>query len=266
MHSTRIAIASLASLVFAAAAQAAPIALNSPAATYSQSFDSLAASGTNPWANDSTINGWSLFTFGGSAPATIIASNGGSNSGSFTSYGANGDSERALGALGSGGSYFGSPASNTVAGYIAVALQNTSNVAFDSVTVGFDGEQWRNGGNTTAQTMVMEYGYGASFAGVTTWTATGFDWTSPVTGSTAAAVVGNTAGLVSGVGGTLATAWVPGDTLWLRWIERNDTGNDHGLAIDNFQVSVTAIPEPGTVALLLAGLAGVGFVVRRRRV
>jgi len=34
--------------------------------------------------------------------------------------------------------------------------------------------------------------------------------------------------------------------------------------IDNFTVNMTLIPEPGTYALLLAGLAVIGFVARRR--
>lgn len=44
------------------------------------------------------------------------------------------------------------------------------------------------------------------------------------------------------------------------------TGNDH-LAIDNVSVAVAAqpIPEPGSYALMLAGLCAVGFVAARRR-
>jgi hypothetical protein len=34
---------------------------------------------------------------------------------------------------------------------------------------------------------------------------------------------------------------------------------------DRINLTVSVVPEPGTVALWLAGLAGVGFVVRRRR-
>jgi len=41
---------------------------------------------------------------------------------------------------------------------------------------------------------------------------------------------------------------------------RNDS---YGSSLDN--VSVTAVPEPGTYALMFGGLAAVGFVARRRR-
>lgn len=140
-------------------------------------------------------------------------------------------------------------------------------------TIGFDGEQWRNGGPTTtggpvfAQPMVFEYGFGASFGAVSNWVSPGggFDWTSPVFSGTAGAVDGNTTGRVAGVGGTVATSWASGDTLWVRWTERNDFGNDHALAIDNLSLTVTPVPEPETYAMLLAGLAVLGGVARRRR-
>lgn len=246
------------------------INVNAAAFTYSESFDSLTTNiSTAPataWANDSTLPGWSLFTGAGAAIATYAADNGGSNTGFFRSFGATAAGERALGGTASGGAYFGSPAAGAVAGYIAVGLTNTSGLVLDSFTLRFDGEQWRNGGNTTAQTMVLQYGYGASFAAVTTWSVPGgnFDWASPVATATAAAVDGNVAGRVANRGGTVNTSWALGDTLWVRWIENNDLGNDHGLAIDNLSFSVTAVPEPGTYALLLAGLGVVGFLGRRR--
>lgn len=238
--------------------------------TYSQTFDSLATSGTsNAWVNDSTLEGWSLFTGSGSAVSTYAAGTGSSNSGNFYSFGSGSSSERAFGGTASGGSYFGSPASGAIAGYIAVAFTNSSSSTFDSFTLNFDGEQWRNGGNTSAQTMVLEYGFGSSFATVSSWTAAGssFNWTSLVNSSTSAAVDGNSTGLVSSVGGTVSGLnWSSGETLWIRWVETNDVGNDHGLAIDNVALSVTsAVPEPSSYALMLAGLGAVGLIARRRR-
>lgn len=268
MKKTLFAAATL--LALAPLAQAG-IDVTSPSFTYGQNFDTLTTATTaQAWANDSTLAGWSLFVSNGAAAATLLGGTGSSNTGSFYSYGAASTAERALGGLGSGGTYFGSPANGAVAGYIAVAFTNNSGGALAGFTVGFDGEQWRDGGAATpsAQTMVLEYGFGASFAAVTTWTAPGasFNFTSPVFTNTSsgAAVNGNTAGLVAGLGGSVSTEWAAGDTLWVRWVEVNNPGNDHGLAIDNLSFSVTAVPEPGTVALWLAGLAAIGFVARRR--
>ena len=145
-------------------------------------------------------------------------------------------------------------------------MTNDTGGALATITFEFNGEQWRNGGNTTAQTMVLEYGFGSTFASVTTWTAPGgnFNWTSPVATSSAAAVDGNVAGLVENKGGNLSNLnWANGSTLWIRWIELNDSGSDHGLAIDDFAVTqVTAVPEP---AAALLGALGLLALMRRRR-
>lgn len=251
----------------------AAISITSTSFTYSQTFDTLASSGTgNAWTNDTTLSGWHLFRqpSPGTAMTAYNAGTGSSNAGAIYSFGtAAGD--RALGGLGSGGTVFGSPSNGSVAAWIAVCFTNNTATPVKSITVGFNGEQWRDGGATTpnAQTMVLEYGFGSSFTTVPLWTAPGglFDWTSPVFSNTGtgAAVDGNVAGLVSNRGGTLSSLnWAVGETLWIRWIERNDVGNDHGLAIDNFQITaVTPVPEPG--ALILSSVASLGLLIRRRR-
>lgn len=236
--------------------------------TYTQTFDMLATSGTaNAWLNDSTLTGWSLFNAAGTALSTYSTGTGSSNTGAFYSFGSSGDTDRALGGLGSG-AYFSSPASGALAGYIAVAFTNTGSTTLDSFTLSYSGEQWRNGGNVNAQTMTLQYGFGDSFGSVSTWNTAdaSFSWTSTVNTATAAAVNGNVEGLVSNVGGTVSgLSWESGQTLWVRWVENNDVGNDHGLAIDNVSLSVTsAVPEPGSYALMLAGLCAVGMIARRR--
>lgn len=241
--------------------------------TYSQNFDGLANTGTGvAFTNDSTLPGWSLFRqpAPGTAMTTYNTGTGSTNAGAMYSFGAASATDRALGGLASGGAVFGSPSAGTVAAWIGVAFTNNTSDGLASITVGFDGEQWRDGGaaTPTTQTMVLQWGVGATFAAVTTWTSPGgnFDWSSPVAANltTGAAVDGNTTGLVSGRGGTISgLSLAVGDTLWIRWLENNDFGNDHGLAIDNFQVTaVTAVPEP---AAALLGSLGLILMLRRRR-
>lgn len=144
------------------------------AGPYLQNFDPLAESGTDlPWANNSTLPGW--FLYRQPAPGTDLwlysAGSGTRAVGSIYSFG-NG-SDRALGGLGSNGAYFGSPSDGAVAAWIAFAATNDTGRVLTGFTVSFDGEQWRNGSNTTVEEMVFEYGIGQTFAGVSTWTAPG---------------------------------------------------------------------------------------------
>jgi len=215
---------------------------------YTQNFDGLATTGgSTVWANNTTLPGWYLFNknSGGTALTSIIIDDGSSTTGSFASYGTTSSTERALGGAASGGSYYGSPSSGAVAGWMAVAFLNSTGGAINSVAIRYDGEEWKNGGNATAQTMVMQYGFGSSFTAVSSWTAAGsaFNFTSPTVGVTGSTLDGNaSANRVANIGGTLtlASAWAAASNLWIRWIENNDVGNDHGLAVDNFSFSSVA--------------------------
>lgn len=257
----------LAAVLLASGSAHAALNVNTGSYTYIQNFDSLATAGTaNTWTNDSTLAGWSLFNKNSSAITTYRADTGASNTGSFYSYGASASSDRALGGLGSSGAYFGAPASGKLAGYIAVSFQNNTSAALSGFTLNYDGEQWRNGGATAAQTMTVEYGFGSSFSSVSGWTAAGagFNFTSPVVGTIAGAIDGNAAGRVTNLGATVNTTWNAGDTLWIRMVQLNQVGNDDGLAIDNFSMNaISAVPEADSKSMIFGGLALMGFIDRK---
>lgn len=262
-------------LIGAATVANAAIVISAAGQNYTQGFDTLANTGTTAtWANDSALAGWSLFRqpASGTAITAVNVGNGSGNGGAFYSFGSASSSERALGGLGSGGAYFGSPASGAVAGWIAAEFRNDSGQSLTGFSLGFNGEQWRNGGNTSAQTMVLEYGFGSSFASVSSWVSPGglFDWSSLVNTATAAAVDGNTAGLAASRGGVVNTTWNANETLWVRWAEVNDMANDHGLAIDNVsflagEAVPSAVPLPAPFALIAAGLGVLGWLSRYRQ-
>lgn len=269
----------------------ASLAYSIPGSTYTQNFDSLASTGTgNPytWANDSpsSLLGWNLFRVSSGSPysATPVAvdyyetGSGIENfgQGRYMSFGATNDVDRALGAVGNFNFAGATSVSfgNTL-GWISANITNNTGGNLPQFTVAFNGEQWRDAGNDPKdgpvnQSMVFEYGFGSSFDSVSTWTAPhgNFDWTSPVTVPGGGAVNGNASGLVAGRGGTINDlTWANGETLWLRWVELNDAGADHGLAIDNFTFSAgsATVPEPGAYlfGILICGVIGIAIGTRK---
>jgi uncharacterized protein len=264
--------------VFVAALVAAAVATTASAqsivsftGTYAQNFDSLASTGTSAsWSNNPSfpvVQGWSAWranSAGNTAARDATSNNftaygindGGSNGGNLYSYGSIGSTDRALGSLSSG-----TPGDILV----VLALRNDTGSPISNITLTYDSEQWRNGGNTALHSTVLDYkvvstiAFSDTEANFTTgYTAPGaaFNTVTNVASSTAAAVDGNVAGLTAGRGGAISLTWNPGQILLLRWWDNNDVGNDHGLAIDN----VSIIPTPGAIALM-----GVGALVATKR-
>lgn len=234
-----LAAAALSALLAAptALAQVSITAVNTP---FSENFDTLATSGTtNAWADNVTLVGWySQFQLVPANPTTYRADAGTSNTGAIYSYGTGTATERAFGSVSSGtpGTIFN-----------AVRLVNNTGGTITSLMVGFTGEQWRNGGNTSAQQLDFQYQVGAPGAITdantpsTGWTdVNSLDFVSPVVGATAAALDGNAAANRTAKLGAFLVTINAGEEVWLRWADANDSGNDHGLAVDDF--SVTANP------------------------
>lgn len=235
--------------------------VNYTGGSYTQNFDSLSAgppSNTSiEWIDNSTLLGWYGFSTGAGL-VNYRAGTGSSNAGAVYSFGeAEGNTERALGSVSSG--------TPTTIRY-AARFTNASGSAFDLFSLQYTGEQWRNGGNTTAQALTFEYSTDASSISTGTWTAiSGLDFTSPIATATAAALNGNLAEhrVAISQNVTLSSNWLAGTDLWIRWTDLNDAGNDHGLAIDNLSFAARPVPEPATLAAL--GLGAMAMIRRKRK-
>lgn len=221
--------------VLASTGERAPLAAISLTGTYTQNFDTLANSGTaNTWTDDATIAGWY------STRITYSAGTGSSTTGALYSFGATSSTERALGSVASG-------TTGTV--YYGARFVNDTGLAITSLTVSYTGEQWRDGGNTTPQPLEFSYQVGAAVSSLTLGTWTDFnplDFTGPIATATASALDGNLAANQVVLSQAIPVSVPIGEEVMLRWTDINDSGNDHGLGIDD--LTVTATPLAVTLA------------------
>ncbi len=208
------------------------------AGAYSQSFDSLANSGTNNiWADNSTLSGWYVSkTAGGTTIPVYRGDNGSSSAGALYSFGSTSASDRALGSISSG------TPGNFAYG---VRFLNDSASAQTNITISYTGEQWRNSGETNAQKLTFSYRVGTSLtnsdaSNSQSWTAfPALDFSTPTVVGSTGPLDGNNATNRLTLSPTILTNVVvlPGQELFLRWFDTNDVGNDHALAIDNLTVT-----------------------------
>lgn len=242
------------------------------------------------WHNDQVI-GWFIQS-SGSTPfndgSTYNTGSGSASASGIYDFGNGTANDRSLGGI-SGGTV----------GNIAYGLliHNTTGATLNNLYVSYTGEQWRNSA-AGAQTLAVSYAKGTAASGTstffgsgyspgtgvsgnltpgtTTGTAGGNTWvaapagstfTSPVTGGTAGALNGtlsaNSANLTFSLTGL---ALENNAYIMLRWLDVDDSGNDHALAIDNVCVSLTApVPEASTYMAGAAVLAMIGGTAWRRR-
>ncbi|MBL8177231.1 MAG: hypothetical protein JNK48_21330 [Bryobacterales bacterium] len=209
--------------------------------SYTQDFNTLVSSGTallttlpQGWNVNYRLNGTTLEVIAPpSTKTTYRAGTGSDNAGDFYSFGAASNSDRAFGSLASGNSQVGN-----VAQYFC--FTNNSGATVTSLRVAYRGEQYRNGGNTTAHK--LEFGY--SVNGGTSFTPlTALDFTGPVATATAGTVDGNATAV--SLNHTITGLNVPaGTVIVLRWVDREDAGNDHGLAVDDLTVTLNPPSQP----------------------
>lgn len=180
-------------------------------------------------------------------------------SGALYSYGASGGSDRALGALASG--------TNSAA--IGVEIQNSSGQAITDVTITFTSEQWRS---STSVTNTLVFSYGTSAGGETPSTYLTSATMIPFTGLDAPALPfvaangatdGNLPANQTLVSATFPVSVPSGTSLFIRWSDANDSGNDAGIGIDAFSFRAITVPEPASIALVIIGIAALAFCRRK---
>jgi hypothetical protein len=230
-----------------------------------ENFNSM-ATGT------STPAGWSVGWHNGYPPGTagtvvrtsLLALNTGATAPSGAIAGFNCGTNELERSLGLGTTGTSSP--NGTNRFIEVQIQNNSGQTLRAIHVTYTGKQWRTSSSGSGQdyTNYLQFGTdGVNYA----FMGPAFDFQAPVTGPANIPLSGNSpANSVANLGGswTLPAPWLPGASIWLRWLDVNDPSTDPVLAMDDFSFrGLTNAPEIvvaddfGYTFQLFAGMPGV---------
>lgn len=248
---------------------AAPIPMTG-AGSYSQDFNSLPSVTPDPvWLNDSNLAGWYAEYETPASPSYLLrVSTGSLSTGSIYSFGATSNTERAFGSIGSG-------TPDDIA--YGVLLENTSGTPLTINSLSYTGEQWRNGGNATAHSLTLS-GFTSPTA-ITAldpvsvvpagWTAIpSGDFLGPISGASSATLDGNLPANRVAISATPSLTVLPGHFAFIRWHDPDNSGNDHGLAVDDLTISwvvetlpaLTVSATPTTFAENAGATASAGTV------
>lgn len=263
MH--KIAIATLALIALAAASGAHAVSLTQAGIT--QNFDGMGVAGTAPpadwkiWVGESgTSNStWtSSITANGASGSvsSMIAATGAltvssaptatNNNGYNAAFNASTLADRVL-----------ATSPTTVSGSaIEVMLTNDTGTALNGLLIGYDTVRF-----TAASSANQLPGYQFFYS------LDGNSWANVAAMNPSLATVPNTVGVSTVSNGvvTFSSPLAAGGTLLLRWVDDNavQTSPDQIIGLNN--VTISAVPEPGAMGMLLAGLAFIGVLGRRRR-
>lgn len=237
--------------------------------SYTQDFNSL---GTNTFSNvistttgvqtslgpvvSTNLNGWFGAKIAGAGNPDLVANDGSSSSGALYNYGTTGDTNRSLGALATG---------TTTAAFGAL-ISNSTGVTLNSIILNLTGKFWRS---STTEVNTLNFAYGV----VDGVTVNNNNFLTAVAGTNlpSANVVGpapvvsngpldgnnpTNQVLISNV--VIPVTLAPGETMFFRWQDFNNGGNDAGLAIDDLSLTAStnlATPSVATVTINQFALA-----------
>ncbi|RZJ73017.1 YDG domain-containing protein [Flavobacterium sp.] len=236
-----LSFCSMALFLFGMAANA-QISYLTPGSNYTQDFNNryTTVPGNNVVVTTSPLPaGWQFVEAGANSNTTLRNDNGASSTGDTFFYGSTGSNERALGSYASG---------SLTSQYGAVFTNNTG-ATLTEFTITYTGEQWRDGGNSSAVFNTLTFAYAINSSSVTSGTfvnVTNLDFTALVNNTSAdVATDGNATNrrttktyTVTGI------SWPAGQNLCIRWTDINDPGNDDGLAVDDLTFSAVGSTDP----------------------
>jgi hypothetical protein len=274
---------SLLAVLTVVAANMATAQINYSGGTYFENFNTIfntdgtgtavpGTGGTAPGPQGAipTLTTWQAARLAGSGTTTFAlfgdwGGSGASTVGRLYSYGLPSSSERALGAL---------AGTATTVGF-GTWFVNTSSDTFGAVTFSFDREIWRTQNTATDQSLSFSYGFASSGIGTADFITSALMTAYPALDATSPSFYASLNGGLGGftdpgtnmvpVSATITGLnWAPGDSLFIRWNDANDGGNDAGIAIDNLSM-VAAVPEPSCGLLIGLGFAAVALLRRKIR-
>lgn len=247
----------LTAVLVTAAAQGA---ISYTGGTYFETFDQLwgnlrNASNSNQfdWTDDTftvatgdgttgatgTLSGWYAYTSGGSSVAAgsamkVNRSNGISSPVPLYIFR---DSATSSDVAFGTANYDGN-SSGAGTGYIAYGFAVTNNTgrALTSFTVDYSAENWGSNSQGGNDPLTVSYSVGATGVSEAAGTWNAISTLTTITGSTTNTADGSVTYTITQPSVTtveLATAWQPGQTLFVRWKDVNRSGNDRGTGIDN---------------------------------
>ncbi len=207
------------------------ISITTAGVPYFQNFDGLASSGTSStmpaeWVfNESTGN------------TTYTAGTGSSNTGDTYSFGAAGNTERALGSVNT----------SSLFPIIGTSFTNNTGGPISSLTITYTGEQWRFGEANRGSADRLDFQYSTTATAVQTGIYEDYgtlNFIAPVITGAVTALDGNAAANRRTMSAIVPVTLPAGGTIWLRWNNFNATGADDGLAIDDFTLTANAPVAP----------------------
>ena len=207
---------------------------------YTQNFNASAAVPT----------GWAFAEAGSNANSSFISGTGSGTAGDTYFFGTS--NEWAFGGLQSG----------SLTPTVGASFRNNIGNPITQISISYIGETWRVGAASRSDRMDFQYSLNATSLTTGTWVdVNALDYANPGQ-ATGSGSLQHSASLSSTITGLNIAS---GATIWIRWLSFDASGADDGMAVDNFSLTATAVPEPSTYAMLFTGAGLMVWVLRRKR-